>query len=141
VNPAKRGPRRKGTRLDRWAIRGLASTFTADFEAAASSEKGIMILYLQDGAPMGPVDESELVALVRQGIIGPETLVRHDGMADWKALCRSSRADRGLGSRLKGSMDLSIEVKPDGSPDHQWLRALFVAGCPWLGVAALCVAL
>lgn len=40
--------------------------------------------YAQDGQQMGPINESKFETLVRIGAINRDTLVWHDGMADWK---------------------------------------------------------
>jgi len=41
----------------------------------------------------GPVSEEEFRALVARGVIGPDTLVWRDGMADWLPYSRSPAAD------------------------------------------------
>jgi uncharacterized RDD family membrane protein YckC len=40
--------------------------------------------YAQDGRQAGPVTESDLIELARRGTVLPETLVWHEGMAEWQ---------------------------------------------------------
>jgi uncharacterized RDD family membrane protein YckC len=41
--------------------------------------------YVKDGARQGPVEEAELLQLVGQSVVKPDTLVWCDGMANWSA--------------------------------------------------------
>lgn len=41
--------------------------------------------YAQDGKQLGPVSDAEFSQLAQSGVIGPETLVWHGGMAEWLA--------------------------------------------------------
>lgn len=41
--------------------------------------------YVENQAPIGPVDTDEITALIAQGKIMPSTLVWRDGMAEWAA--------------------------------------------------------
>lgn len=49
--------------------------------------------YSEGGAQKGPVDDAAFRALVTNGTIRPDSLVWHEGMADWKPL---SEAEPGL---------------------------------------------
>jgi len=40
--------------------------------------------YAVDGRQLGPLPEAEMESLVRDGTVGTDTLVWHDGMADWQ---------------------------------------------------------
>ena len=42
--------------------------------------------YIQDGLPQGPLDDRRLNALVDNGSLSSQTLLWHEGMADWQPL-------------------------------------------------------
>ena len=50
--------------------------------------------YSLNAQRLGPVSASEFEALVQAGTIKPDTLVWHEGMANWTALAQLSAADR-----------------------------------------------
>jgi len=45
--------------------------------------------YVENGKPMGPIAEDQLVQLIQKGNVSLDTLVWHDGMAEWKS-CREA---------------------------------------------------
>ena len=53
--------------------------------------------YESSGQQQGPVSDSDLAALLRDGTITPETRVWHDGMAEWQPL-REARPGQWIGS-------------------------------------------
>ena len=42
--------------------------------------------FIQAGEPQGPLAVSSIVALVSQGVVGPDTIVWTQGQADWEPL-------------------------------------------------------
>ena len=45
--------------------------------------------YAAGGMKIGPINQSEIVALLRDGTIRRDTVVWHDGMFDWKPACET----------------------------------------------------
>jgi uncharacterized membrane protein len=75
------------------------------FECAQSSRRKVMNWYYQhNDAAQGPVSEETFRALITNGTIRPDTLVWHEGMAEWQPL---SVADP----------DLAGTAPAPGSPD------------------------
>ena len=60
--------------------------------------------YIEQGQRLGPVNDDRLLEMERAGKIAPDTLVWHDGMADWKPF-RDAKAELN-----------KVELKPSAPP-------------------------
>lgn len=56
--------------------------------------------YADNGQQAGPVSDAELDTLIQNGKVTPETLIWHEGMADWRPCAQARMADSPPGNRL-----------------------------------------
>ena len=89
--------------------------------------------YSDSGAQKGPVDEATLAALVRQGVVTPDTLVWHDGMPDWQPLSAAAPhlAPQVVPPRMPGGGEPADD---SGNPFH-WFGKCFSKYCTFAGRA------
>lgn len=93
--------------------------------------------YIEQGQQLGPVTDDQLLELDRNGTISAETLVWHEGMADWKP-CRDVRGE------LKGAGPSTIFVaaastpNPEGATAGQPTAAAGVPPIAGAGPEAIC---
>ena len=97
--------------------------------------------YSEGGAQKGPVDDAAFRALVANGTIRPDTLVWHEGMADWLPL---SAAEPALAPQVvppppPGAAPAAGAPLPPGTvPNHLVGAILATIFCCWpLGIPAI----
>jgi len=97
--------------------------------------------YSEGGAQKGPIDDAAFRALVSNGTIRPDSLVWHEGMADWKPL---SAAEPGLAPQVvppptPGAASAAGAPLPPGTvPNHLVGAILATIFCCWpLGIPAI----
>ena len=99
--------------------------------------------YSEGGAQKGPVDDAAFRALVANGTIRPDSLVWHEGMADWQPL---SAAEPGLAPQVvpppppgSGAAPAAGAPLPPGTvPNHLVGAILATIFCCWpLGIPAI----
>ena len=72
------------------------------------------------GQQMGPLPEKEILAKIREGVIGPESLLWKDGMAEWLPLSRiadlNAKALTASPEALRPSAESRVSPSPNPSP-------------------------
>jgi hypothetical protein len=99
--------------------------------------------YSEGGAQKGPVDDAAFRALVANGTIRPDSLVWHEGMADWQPL---SAAEPGLAPQVvppptpgaAAAPAAGAPLPPGTVPNHLVGAILSTILCCWpLGIPAI----
>lgn len=99
--------------------------------------------YSEGGAQKGPIDDSSFRALVANGTIRPDSLVWHEGMADWQPL---SAAEPGLAPQVvppptpgaAAAPAAGAPLPPGTVPNHLVGAILATIFCCWpFGVPAI----
>lgn len=94
--------------------------------------------YASNGTQNGPVEEADLLALIKAGTISPSTQVWQEGMADWKPL---SEARPDLAARFSSATispdlkKLNVQAMREGVIDSMHAGPLNYAGF-WIRFAA-----
>jgi len=92
--------------------------------------------YAHDGMPVGPVEETEFKRLVRSGVVGAETLVWREGMADWLPLGAFAGYTSAPGVRFGGFWIRTLARLIDGFVLSALTALLILPLAVMLGVAA-----
>ena len=97
--------------------------------------------YSEGGEQKGPVDDAAFRALVANGTIRPDTLVWHEGMADWQPL---SEAEPGLAPQVvppppPGAAPAAGAPLPPGTVPNHLVGAILstLCCCMPFGIAAI----